>query len=507
MARSENNDILSQALLYDGRYDENWKGLSNLTGKEKRGLKNRNGWVRPLSRICEKTGIDGAFFIKNSNVELTEARDFVLFQRLTTPQVCFHPVSKFLFFEYEWDGKAIQRRMIHYLKCTENDRDRLAINGQYYNNIYLGKRMYGPGRRQKVVRTMIGGMEHRFEVLDSPINRIIFTSEAFQRNLEKCRNKRVKCCESTRVVLHYPENCNNDFIHANYVKGGPLFNDFIITQAPMANTIGDFWRMVWQEQSPYIIMLISRKEKNRCAQYWPKTVGSSVKCYGLRIINEGVDDYRHPLFRVTSILVVGPNGKELRVEHWQGDFNNSDNLAAPLQLLHLIRNCSRPTIVHCHLGISRSAILVAIELCVASILKGPTYKHLVQKAVYFLRTKRPFAIETPMQYIFIHRVLQYFIQPMVGDLYEFRLEYRQWLDERAQRPFLDEVGQQIPGYRCLSPSVDADLVVRTRHVDLNDSCKEISDTVGQLPLPMEMSHKFNSELKLSKKYPRGLRYE
>lgn len=59
-----------------------------------------------------------------------------------------------------------------------------------YNNIYLGKRMYGPGRRQKVVRTMIGGMEHRFEVLDSPINRIIFTSEAFQRNLEKCRNKR-----------------------------------------------------------------------------------------------------------------------------------------------------------------------------------------------------------------------------------------------------------------------------------------------------------------------------
>lgn len=122
MARYENNDILSQALLYDGRYDENWKGLSNLTGKEKRGLKNRNGWVRPLSRICEKvyiassicwhsstsynfdfskflflqTGIDGAFFIKNSNVELTEARDFVLFQRLTTPQVCFHPVSKFL---------------------------------------------------------------------------------------------------------------------------------------------------------------------------------------------------------------------------------------------------------------------------------------------------------------------------------------------------------------------------------------------------------------------------
>lgn len=38
----------------------------------------------------------------------------------------------------------------------------------------------------------------------------------------------------------------------------------------MENTIGDFWRMVWQEKSPYIFMLISRKDESRCARYWPR---------------------------------------------------------------------------------------------------------------------------------------------------------------------------------------------------------------------------------------------
>ena len=34
------------------------------------------------------------------------------------------------FFENEWDGKGVQRRMLYYLRCTENDRDRLPIDGQ-----------------------------------------------------------------------------------------------------------------------------------------------------------------------------------------------------------------------------------------------------------------------------------------------------------------------------------------------------------------------------------------
>ena len=36
---------------------------------------------------------------------------------------------------------------------------------------------------------------------------------------------------------------------------------YIATQGPMANTVQDFWEMVWQEQSAIIVMITKLKEK------------------------------------------------------------------------------------------------------------------------------------------------------------------------------------------------------------------------------------------------------
>ena len=37
-------------------------------------------------------------------------------------------------------------------------------------------------------------------------------------------------------------------------------NAFIITQGPMENTVGDFWRMVWEMKSAAIVMLTQLQE-------------------------------------------------------------------------------------------------------------------------------------------------------------------------------------------------------------------------------------------------------
>lgn len=54
--------------------------------------------------------------------------------------------------------------------------------------------------------------------------------------------------------------------------------------------------------------------------------------------------------------------------------NNSENIEAPLRLLRMSRCCTKPTVIHDYLGISRSSILVAAELCITKLLRGPLFK-------------------------------------------------------------------------------------------------------------------------------------
>ncbi|KHJ83574.1 hypothetical protein OESDEN_16727, partial [Oesophagostomum dentatum] len=138
--------------------------------------------------------------------------------------------------------------------------------------------------------------------------------------------------------------------------------------------------------------------------------------------------------------------------------NNSSNLDSPLAILRLARNSVRPVIVHDCLGISRAACVVAIEIAICNIIKGPTYKHPIQKAVHFLRRQRPFSVETPMQFIFIHRCVQKFFSKISGPVRGMSEDYQKWLTERAGRMFVDNLDAPVPGYRLLSPRVDPDLL-------------------------------------------------
>ena len=38
---------------------------------------------------------------------------------------------------------------------------------------------------------------------------------------------------------------------------------FVATQGPLPGTVGDFWRLVWQENSRVIVMLCNEVEKDK----------------------------------------------------------------------------------------------------------------------------------------------------------------------------------------------------------------------------------------------------
>ncbi|XP_069797794.1 receptor-type tyrosine-protein phosphatase R-like isoform X3 [Narcine bancroftii] len=82
----------------------------------------------------------------------------------------------------------------------------------------------------------------------------------------------------TRVLLSSEKNGDQlkSYINANYIRGfGGKEKAYIATQGPMVNTVSDFWEMVWQEDSPLIVMITKLKEKNeKCVVYWPEKQGS-----------------------------------------------------------------------------------------------------------------------------------------------------------------------------------------------------------------------------------------
>ena len=48
---------------------------------------------------------------------------------------------------------------------------------------------------------------------------------------------------------------------------------FCIAAGPLPKTLVDFWRLVWQERPPSIVMITKLEEggKIKCQRYWPQT--------------------------------------------------------------------------------------------------------------------------------------------------------------------------------------------------------------------------------------------
>ncbi|VDM65146.1 unnamed protein product [Strongylus vulgaris] len=63
----------------------------------------------------------------------------------------------------------------------------------------------------------------------------------------------ILCMDATRVRLKARSE-NDDYIHANWITM-PDNQKYICTQGPLAETVEDFWHMVFTERSNVVVML------------------------------------------------------------------------------------------------------------------------------------------------------------------------------------------------------------------------------------------------------------
>ncbi|KAJ7344393.1 hypothetical protein JRQ81_000343 [Phrynocephalus forsythii] len=202
----------------------------------------------------------------------------------------------------------------------------------------------------------------------------------------------------------------SSYINANYIRGYRGEEKvYIATQGPIVNTVSDFWRMVWQEHSPIIVMITNIEEMNeKCTEYWPENevTYEEIEITVNRVIQ--ADDYRLRLFTLKKDEEIR-NLKHYWYTSWP-DQKTPDQAPPLLQLVQEVEEAMQcteektgPIIVHCSAGIGRTGCFIATSICCKQWKNEGVVD--ILRTTCQLRLDRGGMIQTSEQYQFVHHVM------------------------------------------------------------------------------------------------------
>uniref|UniRef100_A0A2K6EC73 Receptor-type tyrosine-protein phosphatase H n=1 Tax=Macaca nemestrina TaxID=9545 RepID=A0A2K6EC73_MACNE len=238
-------------------------------------------------------------------------------------------------------------------------------------------------------------------------------------NNGKNRYRNVLPYDWSRVPLKpIHEEPGSDYINASFIPGLRSPQEFIATQGPLPQTVGDFWRLVWEQQSHTLVMLTNCMEAGRvkCEHYWP--LDSQPCTHGhLQVTLVGEEVMENWTVRELQLLQVEEQ-KTLSVRqfHYQawpdhGVPSSPDILLAFWRMLRQWLDQTTeggPPIVHCSAGVGRTGTLIAVDVLLRQLqsqgLLGPF--SFVRK----MRESRPLMVQTEAQYVFLHQCILRFLQ-------------------------------------------------------------------------------------------------
>jgi len=228
----------------------------------------------------------------------------------------------------------------------------------------------------------------------------------------------------------------SDYINANHILDGR----YISTQAPMPNTINDFWRMVWEQHCAIIVMItrIFEGGRQKANIYWPTEEGGSQK-YGIvevttarHFCNEHFD---------TRIFLIRCGTETRKVVHYQystwPDFGVPHSTEGIRELIRKVRRQqarvtpSGPVVVHCSAGVGRSGAFISILHTIERAHAGLSTN--LMELVMEMRKDRSGMIQTKEQYAFVVKCLEdYFAEEAAASRVHPIIRNRHRLAKRTQ---------------------------------------------------------------------------
>ncbi|XP_037537304.1 receptor-type tyrosine-protein phosphatase mu [Nematolebias whitei] len=163
-------------------------------------------------------------------------------------------------------------------------------------------------------------------------------------NRMKNRYGNIIAYDHSRVRLQTLEGeQSSDYINANYVDGYHRPNHYIATQGPMQETVFDFWRMVWQENTAAIVMVTNLVEVGRvkCCKYWPDDTEIYRDIKVTLIETELLSEY---VIRTFAVEKCSLHKEEFSIRRRPEDANSIRNSSAScFFLLFLLQSYKQPS--------------------------------------------------------------------------------------------------------------------------------------------------------------------
>ncbi|XP_010769849.1 receptor-type tyrosine-protein phosphatase T-like, partial [Notothenia coriiceps] len=178
------------------------------------------------------------------------------------------------------------------------------------------------------------------------------------RNHDKNRSMDVLSADRCLPFLISVDGESSNYINAALMDSHKQPAAFIVTQHPLPNTMGDFWRLVFDYNCSSIVMLNEMDAAQLCMQYWPE---KSSCCYGpiqVEFISADIDeDIINRIFRICNMA--RPQDGYRLVQHFQfiGWPAYRDTPLSKRSILQLVRRLAKwqeqydggdgRTVVHC----------------------------------------------------------------------------------------------------------------------------------------------------------------
>ncbi|XP_046473232.1 receptor-type tyrosine-protein phosphatase epsilon-like [Neodiprion pinetum] len=228
-------------------------------------------------------------------------------------------------------------------------------------------------------------------------------------NMPKNRYKNLIPYDDTRVVLKkIPGDPYSDYINASYIQGYRNVKKYIATQGPKANTVNDFWRMIWQERVSVICMLtnVTEGEKVKCELYWPE-IGTEKKYGDIKVSNKHHKVFADYTFRY---FVLSCEKKTRQVTHlhytgWpdHGVPTYTGSLVAYLKKLMKTQTDNAPVVVHCSAGDGRTGMIILCDICLNQIICDTMID--VPGVIIQMRNNRANMVGSKQQYLLAHIII------------------------------------------------------------------------------------------------------